>query len=62
VLLPLLLSLLPCSLLLLLLLQIREMLSACRIEAVRKSLGRLYRLVAAVQLPPVQQQQQGLQQ
>jgi hypothetical protein len=48
-------------LLLLLLLQIREMLSACRIDAVRKSLGRFYSLVAEVQLPSLlQPQQQGL--
>jgi hypothetical protein len=39
------------------------MLSACRIEAVRKSLGRQYRLVAAFQVqPPPQQQQQQQQQ
>ncbi|KAF6266006.1 hypothetical protein COO60DRAFT_638565 [Scenedesmus sp. NREL 46B-D3] len=38
--------------------KIREMLATCRIEAARKSLGRLYRLVAAIQLPLLQQQRQ----
>lgn len=40
------------------LLQIREMLDSCRIEAVRRSLGRPYRLVAELPLQGWQQQQQ----
>lgn len=38
-------------------LQIREMLDSCRMEAVKRSLGRPYRLVAEVDLQDWQQQQ-----